>query len=119
MQENDYSICDIYGNICFKDIFEKGGQNKSCDCPRECDSISYSYSLVSTPFDKKVLCSESKNNPQPLMGEFYEHPFPNSFVTKLRFFTQNNVSDDPNVICEKNIQNRQKYLIGITSDPFV
>ena len=39
------------------------------------------------------------------MGEFYEHPFPNSFVRKLRFFTQN-VSDDPNIICEKTIQYR-------------
>ena len=115
MQEKDYSICDIYGNICFKDLFEKGGQNKSCDCPRECDSISYSYSLVSTPFDRKVLCSNSDHNLNPLMGEFYEHPFPNSFVRKLRFFTQN-VSDDANFNCEKNIQYRAEIIFKLATN---
>ena len=49
------------------------------------------------------------------MGEFYEHPFPNSFVRKLRFFTQN-VSDDPNIICEKTIQYRAEIKFKLATN---
>ena len=57
-QDDDFIICDIYGNICFDDMI-KSNSKDSCDvarCPMDCNSISYSYSIVSTPFKENELC---------------------------------------------------------------
>ena len=48
-------VCDIYGNKCFEDSMDNVDIEKSCDCPIECSSISYSFRAVREAFNKKTI----------------------------------------------------------------
>ena len=65
------NFCDIFGNMCFESTMENSTVEEICDCPLECNSISYSFSLVSTPFDPNKMCPSGKNTEDFLMNEFY------------------------------------------------
>ena len=43
MQVNDTMICDLYGNSCFEESMADVTNEVLCECPIECDSISYTY----------------------------------------------------------------------------
>ena len=77
------NICDMYGNVCFEKSMKNITVEETCDCPMECSYISYSFSVVSTPFDANKLCPGSNGKADFLMKEFYENPFPPKFIRKL------------------------------------
>ena len=88
---------------------------KSCDCPMECNSISYSYSVVSTPFDPKEMCaSYSDANSIPMM-EFQRKSSPPQFIRKLRQY-KFNVTADEAESCHNNIQYRAEVIFRLATD---
>ena len=97
----------MYGNLCFEDTMANSSFEQGCSCPMECDSISYSFSLVSTPFNEIGLCKGSIGSAHPLMSEFYEKPFPKPFIRKLKKFI-NNDTDSISEICKINVKYGQK-----------
>ena len=109
-------FCDIYGNKCFDDSMDKPNVEDQCDCPTECNSVSYSFSTVSTPFDINKLCpSKSLNSDNFLMKPFYENKFPPQFIRKL-IKIKNNVSDDAQDYCKKNLQYRAELIFKMATD---
>ena len=78
---------------------------KECDCPADCDSITYSYSLYSSPINHDLLCSAKLKTATPLMTSFYDEPFPKLFIRKLRMFAKN-ISADTLENCKKYIKYR-------------
>ena len=109
-------FCDIYGNKCFDDSMDNPNIEDSCDCPTECNFISYSFTTVSTPFDLNELCpSESLNSENFLMKPFYENKFPPQFMRKLMKI-KNNVSDDAQDYCKKNLQYRAEVIFRMATD---
>ena len=74
----------------------------NCNCPMECDSISYSSYYVSTPFNSETLCARHQNG---LMEELFQHKFPPQFVRNLRKYVDNVTSDEIE-ICKKYLQYR-------------
>ena len=72
---------------------------EDCDCPMECEFISYSSYYVSSPFKPEEICSRQKSG---LMEEFYENEHPPQFVRNLRKFVRN-ITADEYEICEKNV----------------
>ena len=89
--------------------------DEQCSCPMECDSITYSFNVVSTPFNEKGLCSGQQKNPSPLMSEFYKKPFPKLFVRKLKKLTKNE-TDSVRDICLTNIQYRAKVSFKLATN---
>ena len=89
--------------------------DEQCSCPIECDSIAYSFSVVSTPFNEIGLCSGKQNKPSPLMSEFYLKPFPKLFVRKLKTFLLNE-TDDTREICMTNIKYRAKVIFKLATN---
>ena len=91
----------------------------SCDCPTECNFISYSFTTVSTKFDENELCpSESLNPDDFLMKPFYERHriFSPKFEKKL-LKIKNNVSmtdwvDD----CKENLPYRAVVDFKLVTD---
>lgn len=79
-------FCDIYGNICFENSMDNATTEKDCYCPMECNSISYSFSIISTPFNPKEMCPSKtgKNSKEFLMKQFYEKKFPSTFIRGLK-----------------------------------
>ena len=71
--------------------------------------------MVSTPFDKKELCKANKDKSNPLISEFYEHPFPKRFIRKLEFLIRN-ISEDPETICEKDVQFKAEVIFRIATN---
>ena len=78
---------------------------KNCNCPMQCESISYFYAYVSSPFDPEELCSKQQNG---LMEEFYKNKYPPQFVRNLKKFKyqKQNVTSNALEICRKNVQYR-------------
>lgn len=90
--EDDLSICDMFGNICFDNVM-KNDSKELCDlakCPMDCNSISYSFSIVSTPFIPDELCPSSGKD--SIFEEFYNNPFPPKFIARSRTFYFNESS---------------------------
>ena len=78
---------------------------EECDCPMECNSVSYTFSLVSTPFDPEKMCLSDDAVADFLMKEYYEHKEPPQFVRRLIEF-ESNVSSRETNYCKKNIHYR-------------
>ena len=98
-------MCDKYSSLCFEESMKNFTLEKECDCPVDCDSITYSYSLYSTPFNYDYFCSGSLKNPTPLMKGFYKEPFPKIFIRKLRMLVKN-ISDDTLENCKRYLKYR-------------
>ena len=88
-----------------------------CDCPIECNSISYSFSLVSAPFNPEKLCPNSIGH-DFLMKDFYMKRFPPQFVTKLIEIKTNYSTDttDAKEYCKKNIQYRAEVYFKLAAN---
>ena len=105
-------MCDIYGSVCFEDIMKNVTLEKNCNCPLDCNSISYSFSLVSSPLIEEEHCA---NTPSDLLTEFYEKPFPKEFIRNVRKFTRN-VSANPTEICKKYIKYRAVVIFKLATN---
>ena len=81
----------------------------------ECDSISYSFSLVSTPFNEIGLCPGNRKRPHPLMSEFYEKPFPKLFIRKMKKFIYNE-TDSTSEICKRNVKYRAEIIFKLATN---
>ena len=90
--QDDLSVCDMFGNICFDKVMKTDGKDL-CDlatCPMDCSSISYSYSIVSSPFIPDELCPSKGTD--SIFEEFYNNQFPPKFITRSRTFYFNESS---------------------------
>ena len=95
---------------------DKPNVEDQCDCPTQCNFISYSFTTVSTPFDGNELCPpETLNSDNFLMKPFYENKFPPQFIRKLMKI-KNNVSDDAQEYCKKNLQYRAEVIFRMATD---
>ena len=94
----------------------KNNSKKSCDvvkCPMDCNSISYSYSIVSTPFKEKELCpSKGKDS---IFEEFYNNPFPPRFIARARTFFFNEGSK-PSELCGRYLPYRAEVTFRLATD---
>ena len=81
----------------------------------ECDSISYSFTVVSTPFNEIGLCAGGLDKPTPLMSEFYGKPFPKVFIRKLKRF-MNNETDSTIELCKRNIKYRAEIILKLATN---
>ena len=100
-------------------------EDNFCDCPMECNSISYSFTTVSTPLDQDELCPDMQNEysidrtEDFLMKPFYQNPNPPKFVRKMRHF-KNNVSFDVSfnemAYCKKYLQYKAEVIFKMAKD---
>ena len=83
----------------------------------ECNSISYSFTLVSTPFDPEGMCplQATKNN-KFLMKEFYVNESPPIFVRNLIHFVDNSSVVSSKDLCMRNLQYRAEVIFRLATD---
>ena len=89
--------------------------NSTCNCPMECDHISYFFSLVSTPFEAEEMCPGGSGSQDFLMKEFYENVFPPQYIRKIKEFSDNSSSNEKD-ICKKNIQYRAHVIFRLATN---
>lgn len=89
---------------------------KGCDCPMECNSISYSFSLISTPFDPEGMCPTRDGSDNFLMWDFYQNKFPPKYMRKLIELANRNVSSNDGDYCKRNIQYRAEILFRLATN---
>ena len=114
-QDDDLIVCDVNGNICFENVM-KNHSKDNCDvkkCPMDCNSISYSYSIVSTPFKETELCP--KLGTDSIFEEFYKNPFPPRFMTRAREFIFNESSEEK-AQCAKYLPYRAEVTFRLATD---
>ena len=110
----------MYGNQCFEASMEDTPE-WTCDCPVECKSISYSFSIVSTPLGPEESCPPHASwRDGVLMSPFYEQESPPKFVKKL-IDMRNNIShdfdyDEMEESCKKNLQYRAEVIFRLATD---
>ena len=89
----------------------------------ECNTISYSFSIVSTPFDPEELCQYIFDGYMNflwragdfLMRPFYENKYPPRLIRKL-MKAKNNVSNDAMEYCKSNLQYRAVVTFQLATD---
>ena len=84
----------------------------NCECPMDCDSISYSSYSVSTPLNPEKMCLKQKNG---VMKEILKNKFPPQFVRNLRKFVDNVTSNEIE-ICKRNIQYRAEVTFQLATN---
>ena len=111
-------FCDIYGYICFDDGMTNAPKEWTCDCPMECNSISYLYSIESTQLDPEELCPDSEQKETLddfLMKPFYENRFPPQYIRNLKKI-KDNVGDQTMDYCKRNLQYRSIVKFRLAKD---
>ena len=90
----------------------------NCNCPIECNTISYSFSFVSIPFDPEEMCPSDTYSEDFLMKEFYDNKFPPPFMRKMKEIQgyKDNISSDASEICYKNIKYRAEIIFTLATD---
>ena len=86
-----------------------------CDCPMECNFLSYSYSFVSKPLEPKKVCPKGKYAKEYLMNEFHKNKSPPQFVRRLKQLKENITSDEFEY-CKRNIQYRAEVIFLLATD---
>ena len=114
-EKEKLNFCDIFSNICFETTFNNVTIEEDCHCPIECTSISYSFSLVSTPFNPEKMCLGEKSKDYFVMREYYDNMFPPAYIRKLTEF-KDNVTSDPVELCKKNINYRAEVNFKVATD---
>ena len=110
--------------MCFENSLQNVSIELNCDCPLECESISYSFSLVSTPFVQKEMCPRTEISAEFSMKEFYKNKHPPQFVRKLMEMSAaadqdqaiRNVSSHQGDVCKRNIQYRAEVIFRLATD---
>ena len=88
----------------------------TCDCPMECNTISYSFSVVSTPLAPEEICPDPSEAPEDfLMKQYYENKFPTQFVRRLMKLKDNVTFDDVKD-CKKNLDYRAEVKFKLVTD---
>ena len=110
----------MYGNKCFEKSMDNITIEGSCDCPMECNSISYSFSVVTTPFDPELLCRDDVNDynfgkSDFLMKPFYKRKDPPQYERRL-LKMMNNVSEEAMTYCKKNLKYRAEVIFKMATD---
>ena len=88
-----------------------------CNCPMECNTLSYSFSHVSRPLDPEEECPPEvyDSTHDFLMKPFYENPFPSKYVRRLMKI-RNNISDEPMDYCKRNLRYRAEVTFKLATD---
>ena len=107
-------FCDVYGNQCFENSMKNDSTENMCDCPLECNYISYSYSVVSTPFDPDKMCPSKVIKNNFLMKPFYTRLDPPQYIRRLMEF-KDNISSDDFDHCRRNIQYRAEVIFRLAT----
>ena len=81
----------------------------TCDCPVECNYISYSFSLVSTPFDPEELCPRNMVSENFLMKPFYQNR-----VGRAMIKMKNNITDIE--YCKQHLKYRAEVIFRLATD---
>ena len=105
----------MYASLCFEESMKNFTSENDCDCPLDCDSITYSYSLVSSPLKEDELCSANNDSPTPLMTDFYRKPFPTLMIRQLIRYSKN-ISADPYEICSKYLKYRAVVIFQLATN---
>ena len=109
-------FCDIYGNICFENSMQNVTLESNCDCPMECNSISYSFAvLLSSKFESREMCHTETKTGHFLMKEYYAHKFPPQIVRKM-IEIRSNVSSDAVEYCKRNLPYRAEIIFRMATD---
>ena len=90
-------------------------QNWTCECPMECSTISYSFSVVITPFNPLELCPENSHN-EFLMKAFKEAVSPPKFIRELMKIKDNVTFPGDEWECIINLHNRAEVNFKLVTD---
>ena len=102
----------MYGNICFEKSMKNVSIEDSCDCPMECNSISYSFSVTSTKFDESEMCGKRNN----FMDGFNEHKFPPQYIRELKFLKKLTLYPSSEYYCRKTLNYRAEVIFRLATD---
>ena len=105
----------MYGNVCFEKSMKNTPSEWTCDCPMECNTISYSFSVVMTSLDPEELCPNYNDFDDFLMKPFYDTDLPPQFERKLMFIKEN-ISIDAVDDCKRNLQYRAEVIFKLVTD---
>ena len=96
-----------------------GPDESACDCPVECNTISYSFRVVITPFDQEELCPQRFAADASLVKPISYHRLPPTFVQKLTKIKHNNSNsifpeDVGHLPDEKDRKEKLQYRAEVT-----
>ena len=111
--DNQFYVCDVFGNICIERSLKNSSLGLGCHCPMDCDSVSYSYSIVSTPISEKEQCSTKGD--YSIFEEFYKRPFPPKFIRRTREFLGIESLKEADV-CKKLLPYRAEVTFRLATD---
>ena len=95
--------------MCFEKSMKNTPTDWTCDCPVECNYISYSFSLVSTPFNPEELCPRDMVSEDFLMKPFYQNR-----VGRAMIKMKNNITEIE--YCKQHLKYRAEVIFRLATD---
>ena len=98
-------LCDALGIHCFEKDLEQMDNRSTCDCPNDCDDVTFSLVASAKLLDEKLLCP-LKTDSTDLFYHFYQHDaLPKKFLGLYNFIV-NKQEYKGKELCVKNLKYR-------------
>jgi hypothetical protein len=94
-------VCDRWGKECFEIRMGNTETVEKCDCPYDCATTRYSYSVSSTALDVEAMCNRDSFYQDELSG--YLTSFPPMFIRRYEQVVRGyDIGEE--AICKKNLK---------------
>ena len=88
---------------------------EKCNCPLECEAITYDYEYVSTPFDPDVMCPNLAGKAN-LMKDYYDNPLPSKMSRNMMAYFNFSPPKSDSDVCKHDIQFRAMVIFRLATD---
>ena len=108
------------GYRCFETSLANVSASHNCNCPIDCDSVSYSYSIVSIPINPVAQCPSFRRSKswklKSIFKEFYIKPSPPMFIQRVRSFLNITATSDEAELCKRLLPYRAEVTFRMATD---
>ena len=97
-------VCDYMGAYCFEEVMAETEIIQNCDCPFDCDTTRYSYSVSSTKLDTDMICKKAISE----TFDYYASPIyarPAKFMRNYEQTENSEKDTGDDAICKENVRN--------------
>ena len=97
-------LCDAVGIHCFEQVLRRMTNNTSCDCPNNCEDVTYSF-LGSSKRIEELNCPKEPHEDNWIHDFYYKDSLPKKFLAFYDYVTDNKEYGEKE-LCKKNMKYR-------------
>ncbi len=114
IKTGDIEICDMFGTACFNEMMSQVAFGEQCDCPSDCEEVSFTQFETNKDLNAEELCSDQTSWVYKYIANAKRNREGDAYKEAIQKVT-NNARVDQSVIDVEECQNIVKYDLAIVT----